>query len=314
MADDGIERHRFDYKWRSRFPDAERVAAGEGFQVYAAESDTAWWLISDEGTLADFLDDDDLDGLVTVRRFDDKQAWLQTVAEVSGRRTQVEAEAMLRAAVPRVARLLEERAAEKELGWVNERDHLQKWTVEELRRSVERDWPGGNVQTSVKLDHQNHWPRVGDVDIALQGKTGPPVFVELKSGRKADAFGACAWDLAKNALSLRMGTAAATYLLAATTTALWQRPIRGGEFFASMGWTTTALRSDYEDWWRHWEKRGDPLPRELTLRGRTEPVAAATFVVAGLSWELRLSRVSVDAEGWYPWEPFFPDGPEGDGR
>ena len=63
-------------RWRERFPNAERVVGAEGGAVYAAESEGAWWLITDEGTMADFLDEEDVrPSSVKLRRFDDRAAW-----------------------------------------------------------------------------------------------------------------------------------------------------------------------------------------------------------------------------------------------
>lgn len=80
MTDERIERHRHGYPWRKRFPYAERVMLGEGGGVYSAEGEGAWWLITDEGTMADFIDDEsDVDGLIALRRFDDSHSWKQAI-------------------------------------------------------------------------------------------------------------------------------------------------------------------------------------------------------------------------------------------
>ena len=67
-------------------------------------------------------------------------------------------------------------------------------------------------------------------------------------------LGPCAWDVLKNALTLRMGDASAAYLLAATTKTMWDKPVRGAELFAHGQWTAEQLRADYKDWWCHWER------------------------------------------------------------
>lgn len=211
---------------------------------------------------------------------------------------------MLRDGVPRIAAVLGMRAEERGLTRVNERDHLQPWSVEILREVAMDEGSRLRVGTSFRLDYPEHWPGVGNVDLTLTGGGAPPVLVELKCGAGSDALGPCAWDVAKSALTLRMGTACATYLLGATTTAMWQRPVRGAEFFHAGQWDTANIRSRYEDWWRSWQKRPDPLPRRLTLRGSTQPIAAARFSVAGTDWELRLARVTVEPSGWFEWQPF----------
>jgi len=81
-----VERHSWGYDWTDRFPDATRVAGFEGGAVYAAQADGAWWLITDEGTLADFLDDvadaDILGQLIRIERFPDRPSWQAAIAAV----------------------------------------------------------------------------------------------------------------------------------------------------------------------------------------------------------------------------------------
>lgn len=73
-----IERHAFRYPWRKRFPNARRVARLEGGAVYEAEGEGAYWLIKDEGTMADFLDPDEdadlLASLISLERYEDRDA------------------------------------------------------------------------------------------------------------------------------------------------------------------------------------------------------------------------------------------------
>jgi|tagenome__1003787_1003787.scaffolds.fasta_scaffold20960996_3 hypothetical protein len=89
MSEPTVEPHPFDYDWRKRFPDAERLLGAEGGAVYAAEGEGTFWLISDEGTMADFLDPDEdadlLASMVKLRRFGDRAAWLTEVAAVRAR-------------------------------------------------------------------------------------------------------------------------------------------------------------------------------------------------------------------------------------
>ena len=81
-----IERHAAGYPWRKRFPHARRVTALEGGAVYAAEGEGAYWLIKDEGTMADFLDPDEdadlLASLVALARYDDHEAFVAAVERV----------------------------------------------------------------------------------------------------------------------------------------------------------------------------------------------------------------------------------------
>lgn len=73
-----VERHPSHYQWHRRFPDARQVAGFEGGAVYEAENEGAYWLIKDEGTLADFLDPDEdadlLASLVSLDRYADRAA------------------------------------------------------------------------------------------------------------------------------------------------------------------------------------------------------------------------------------------------
>lgn len=88
MSARGIQAYPFNYDWRKRFPRAERVLGAEGGGVYAAEGEGAWWLMTDEGTMADFLDPDEdadlLASMVKLRRFD-RAAWEAEVAAVRAR-------------------------------------------------------------------------------------------------------------------------------------------------------------------------------------------------------------------------------------
>src|SRR4051794_26857898 len=115
MTEPRIERHPYNYRWRVRFPDAQPVFVGEGGTTYTAEAEGAWWLICDEASMADLVDDEDLATLVALRRFDDRQAWVQSVAEAAGRGASAAAEQLLSAAVPNIADLLSVRAGERSL-------------------------------------------------------------------------------------------------------------------------------------------------------------------------------------------------------
>lgn len=73
-----VERHPSGYPWSSRFPDHEVVFRAEGGAVYSARGEEAYWLITDEGTLADLLDPDDADlltSLIKLEKFDDHADW-----------------------------------------------------------------------------------------------------------------------------------------------------------------------------------------------------------------------------------------------
>jgi hypothetical protein len=63
-----LERHPLDYDWKLRFPNHDRVHTAEGGAVYTPRGEGAWWLITDEGSLADLLDPvEDAEELATVK-------------------------------------------------------------------------------------------------------------------------------------------------------------------------------------------------------------------------------------------------------
>jgi hypothetical protein len=68
-----ITKHTFVYKYKEVFPDAIMIGGFEGGAIFQAIKDYKHYLIIDEGTLADFLDDDDkdlLDQLIKIIEFD----------------------------------------------------------------------------------------------------------------------------------------------------------------------------------------------------------------------------------------------------
>ena len=78
-----IEKHPMGYDARQRFPDMRRVKLFEGGAIYAAEKFGRFYLIIDEGTMADFLmpeDEDLLSELVKVIEFEteeEREAYLR---------------------------------------------------------------------------------------------------------------------------------------------------------------------------------------------------------------------------------------------
>jgi len=75
-----VERHPASYPWRKRFPDAGMLLGLEGGVVYAAEAEGALWIITDEGTMSEFLSKEDHDLLailVTLERYTSATAWAQ---------------------------------------------------------------------------------------------------------------------------------------------------------------------------------------------------------------------------------------------
>lgn len=69
MGPDHAEEHDAGYDWRRRFPGHHVAQSAEGGVLASADDDEGAWLIADEGTMADLLDEQDRRGLVKVLRF-----------------------------------------------------------------------------------------------------------------------------------------------------------------------------------------------------------------------------------------------------
>lgn len=74
---DGIEYHPFGYDWAGRFDEIQKLRGWEGGAAYAAQGEGSFWIITDEGTLADFLPEGDslLMQLIRLERYDKNTAW-----------------------------------------------------------------------------------------------------------------------------------------------------------------------------------------------------------------------------------------------
>lgn len=310
-------RHPHNYRWRERFPTAARVFAGEGGGVYAAEDadDKSLWLIKDEGTLADFLPEEDWGGLVSLTRYSSRHRarWVAEIVEMRQRAARHTPEGVPEgtggAHDDLVAALVDDTAAYAEalaywqgLGAVNERDHLQPCCAGATRALARTCSPRPAASTQLKVEFAA-WPGLGAVDVALQWPEQLPVLLELKCGKGLDAAGECVWDAAKLAFTLQCDKASDAYLLAGAPVTDWERPIpiRGTEFFDAGSHDIALLRVLYGDWWRTWEKRKDPQPSELPRRFRTEPVHRARLEVAAVAWELRLAAVVAEDHERVPW-------------
>lgn len=306
-AERHIERHPWGYAWRERFPYAERLAGFEGGAVYTAERDGAWWLITDEGTLADLLDHesdaDILAGLVHVERFESQAALNAAGAAVlAGLRGEQDIDALMARLVRLTAVELERVAAEEGLRWVNERDHLAKAFREVLSAQLP---PAGYrpAQPGERTcSFPDHFPRVGDVDALVVADGNLPAWVELKCGSDKYALWACAWDAVKCALGLRLQAASSAFLVAGAPEDLWDAPILGAELFAGGTWQAAELRTTFEEAFRDYEKKGDPQPIRVPDLIATFPVSSrAPFDVGGVRWSLRCVRVQAVGTEWFDW-------------
>lgn len=213
-------------------------------------------------------------------------------------------ERLLMGAVKPTALAVQRTAAAKKLSKVNERDHLAPAFRDVLKAATAQPPFRTALPGERQLGDRPEWPDVGDVDALVAGPGGP-AWVELKCRSDAEALCACAWDAPKVALALRVGRASCGYLLSATTVANWTVGIRGAEYFGEFREEAAAAnRTRFTDWWRHWERRPDPLPVLLPARYATERIASHGFDVGPNPYELRLARVSVVGSEDYAWEPF----------
>ena len=83
-----ITKHPIGFNYRTLFPDAKMIGGFEGGAIYRAVKDNKHYLLIDEGTLADFLDEDDkdlLDQLVKIIEFETEDELNNYLEERSGR-------------------------------------------------------------------------------------------------------------------------------------------------------------------------------------------------------------------------------------
>jgi hypothetical protein len=190
-------------------------------------------------------------------------------------------------------------AAERALGWVNERDHLQPTCAAAALRIA-----GEQLTVATSLRPRSPlWPRLAAIDLVFLAGDELPVAVELKAGRGIDGIAACSWDALKLAFLLRLRQVASAYLLAATPTSDWEQELRGTEFFLSGAFTSAALRDPYLDWWRSWERDGYPVGTSVPTSFSTRPVCSEPFMVNAAEWHLRAVAVESAGEDWLEWAP-----------
>jgi hypothetical protein len=307
-----IERHSADYPWHERIPTAEKILAVEGGATYAVDdAEGAWWLIGDEAATGDLLPDEDesLSGiLVKIERFSDREEWVQARAAQAGLRLNVRTSgSVLPAYLDAMAELIPRRSEELGLTGINERDHLQPWSVEILEDLSPTDrsrFHRIRFDTGNKPTFPEHWPRVGAIDISIREESAPPVALELKAGASHEALGHCGWDLLKLALTLRMGECSSGYLVAATKVQWFDEGRLGTEVFADATWTAIDVRDRCSAWFIDYEKRNDPPLKKIPMRGTVEAYDGRDFEIAGVPWRLAISEVKVEPTGWYDWEEF----------
>ena len=308
-ADDDSSRN-----WRERFPNAVRVLKGEGESVHLTESEGAWWVVYDSGTLNGLLSDEDRGGSVRIERFDSEDAAYLSVGRRTADRTATIAGITVSKAAPRIAREIERLAEDRGLVRINERDHVGPLASEVIGRThpTVADPLVSRPQARHGLEAQ--WPRLGRIDLALGGGPHLPAFIEMKCGSGRDALAACAWDALKLAYCLEAGVSSAGLLLAATTADDWRRPVRGAEFFTDAEFSTEDLYRGYADWWLFWERDGagshdsagyrppPSVPGAFRTRQAARP---EPFMVGRTEWELRIATVESLHGARFAWRPFL---------
>jgi hypothetical protein len=103
--------------------------------------------------------------------------------------------------------------------------------------------------------------------------------------------------------------------MAAAPVASWEAGIRGAELFERRTMTAEALRADYADWWRHWEKdraaarpEGHHPPVSVPGHvGTRRTGSAQDFTVGATPWRLRLAEVEVEGAERALWPRFLLD-------
>lgn len=204
--------------------------------------------------------------------------------------------------VAATATKLERIAAEKRLDRVNERDHLQPAFVLTGRRLAALEHPSLTVSTQLKLVFAE-WLRLGGVDATVRSDESTAL-IELKCGPGRDTLGPCVWDALKLSFARMRREASAAYLIAGAPASSWNKPIRGCEFLSTGEWDAGALRQSYGDWFRHWERLGDPTPTLLPKSFQTLGLGVFPFTVGVSDWELRLARVE-GATDWIEWPTYL---------
>ncbi len=82
------QQHPFGFNYKEIYPDARLIKVFEGGRTYKATKGGKYYLIIDEGPLADFLDEDDkdiLDQLIKVIEFETEEELNQYLRERYGK-------------------------------------------------------------------------------------------------------------------------------------------------------------------------------------------------------------------------------------
>jgi len=319
-----VERHPLRYPWHQRFPDARQVAGFEGGAVYEAEGEGAYWLIKDEGTMADFLDPEEdaglLASLVSLERYADRAARCRSGrdAPATGRSPT----GRLRAAMPsqpndpaREGERLYTAAAElagprptalaDEGGLtIKETAHLQRTYRKALEDVAAQATPPPAVSPRLAHGLKHEWPKLGNFDISLAWG-GVEVFGELKSGETELTLSACGWDAAKEAFCLNHGFGIAMLLVAAAPVALWDPPGVGIELLFDGDWTWPTSANATRPGSAPGSATATCLTTSTGVCALSRSAAATRFASATSGGLLGISRVEPVDEERMDWVPFL---------
>ncbi len=83
-----ISKHPFRFNYKEIYPDLKAIGGFEGGAIYKATKDNKYYLIVDESTMADMLDEDDqdlLDQSVKIIEFENEDELNNYLEERSGR-------------------------------------------------------------------------------------------------------------------------------------------------------------------------------------------------------------------------------------
>jgi hypothetical protein len=297
-----VESHPHGYSWSKRFPDAWMLLGGEGEAVYAAKGEDAYWVIRDSGTMADFLDEEDADlARVTLERYSSHEAWERACKQWASRLVPHHIRQAVTDALAPLATACSDLANERDLSWLNERDHFKP-----VVKKVLPDYIPHRAEVTMRETELGvacpPWPALGGVDIAVEGKGRLPVAIELKAGSDKHALGACGWDTVKLGFLADRETVVAGFLVAITTASLWKQPVRGAELFDYGNHRAEKLRRDFATYFKKYEQDGYPVADCVPTAYETIPVGSASLAVAGEAWEVRAAQVLVTDPTPYRWQ------------
>jgi hypothetical protein len=85
---DSVEQLPSSHRWKDRFGKIQVLSRMEGGAIYSAVGEDSFWIIYDEGTMADFLGPEDADlipQLLRLERYKDQERWIEAISAVAER-------------------------------------------------------------------------------------------------------------------------------------------------------------------------------------------------------------------------------------